>query len=89
MNDLLIRATECDMRRVAWRGECLFHAWSPMQQPDAFAAIFLRRAGPTGWRLSSVALTRARSVASSISAFSASKSSTATRRCVLYSVLSL
>ena len=40
MKDLLIRMTECDNRRVAWRGECLFHAWSPMQQPDAFAAIF-------------------------------------------------
>lgn len=40
MNDLLIRTTECDNRRVAWRGECLFHAWSPIQQPDAFAAIF-------------------------------------------------
>lgn len=40
MSDLLIRATECDNRRVAWRGECLFHAWSPMQQPAAFAAIF-------------------------------------------------
>lgn len=40
MNDLLIRMTECDVRRVAWRGECLFHAWSPAQQPDAFAAIF-------------------------------------------------
>ena len=40
MNDLLIRVTECDVRRVAWRGECLFHAWSPAQQPDAFAAIF-------------------------------------------------
>lgn len=40
MNDLLIRMTECDARRVAWRGECLFHAWSPMQQPAAFDAIF-------------------------------------------------
>ena len=40
MNDLLIRATECDMRHVAWRGDYLFHAWSPMQQPNAFAAIF-------------------------------------------------
>lgn len=40
MNDLTIRMTECDVRRVAWRGGCLFHAWSPMQQPDAFAAIF-------------------------------------------------
>ena len=40
MKDLLIRMTECDNRRVAWRGECLFHAWSPAQQPDAFAAIF-------------------------------------------------
>lgn len=40
MSDLLIRMTECDVRRVAWRGECLFHAWSPAQQPDAFAAIF-------------------------------------------------
>lgn len=40
MKDLLIRMTECDVRRVAWRGECLFHAWSPMQQPAAFDAIF-------------------------------------------------
>lgn len=40
MSDLLIRMTEYDVRRVAWRGECLFHAWSPAQQPDAFAAIF-------------------------------------------------
>ena len=40
MNDLLIRTTECDNRRVAWRRECLFHAWSPMQQPAAFDAIF-------------------------------------------------
>lgn len=40
MNDLLIRVTECDNRRVAWRGECLFHAWSPIQQPAAFDAIF-------------------------------------------------
>jgi hypothetical protein len=32
--------TECDVRRVAWRNECLFHAWSQMQQPAAFAAIF-------------------------------------------------
>lgn len=40
MNDLTIRMTECDVRRVAWRGECLFHAWSPIQQPAAFDAIF-------------------------------------------------
>lgn len=40
MNDLLIRTTECDNRRVAWRGECLFHAWSQAQQPAAFDAIF-------------------------------------------------
>lgn len=40
MNDLLIRMTECRVRRVAWRGDCLFHAWSSTQQPNAFAAIF-------------------------------------------------
>lgn len=39
MSDLLIRMTPCDVRRVAWCGEHLFHAWSSAQQPDAFAAI--------------------------------------------------